>query len=161
MTRVVPYPLMSLALAAMWTLLQGSLSPGTLLLAALLALVVPLTLRLLAPEKSELRNPLALLRLTGIVIYDIIRSNFAVASIIIRRRRRHASGFVQIPLTLRNRYGLAALSLIVTCTPGTLWVQYNSRRGTLLLHVLDLIDEEEWYRIVKDRYERLLLEAFA
>jgi multicomponent K+:H+ antiporter subunit E len=159
-THVLPFPLLSLALAVMWLLLQGSLAPGTVLLAALLGLLVPQTMRVLTPEKPSVRNPRALLRLAGIVIYDIIRSNVAVATIVLRPRRRHVSGFVVIPLDLRSRYGLAALAIIVTCTPGTLWVQYNPRRGTLLLHVLDLVDESEWLQLIKGRYERLLLQVF-
>jgi len=158
--HVLPYPLLSLALAAMWLLLQGSTSPGTMLLAALLGLLVPFSMRVLKPEKPRVRSPHLLLRLARIVIYDIIRSNVAVAMIILGTGRRHTSGFVLIPLELRSRYGLAALAVIITCTPGTLWVQYNSARGTLLLHVLDLVDESEWVRLIKGRYERLLLEVF-
>ena len=30
----------------------------------------------------------------------------------------------------------------------------------MLLHVLDLIDEEEWVRIIKDKWERRLMEIF-
>lgn len=161
MTRVLPYPLLSLALALMWLLLQGSVGPGTVLLAALLALLVPLSMRVLAPEKPALRSPRALFRLTIVVIYDLLRSNLAVARIIARPSRKHVSGFVTIPLDLRSRYALTALAIVITCTPGTLWVHYNSGRGTLLLHVLDLVDEAEWVRLIKGRYERLLLEVFA
>ena len=57
-------------------------------------------------------------------------------------------------------YGLAALACIITATPGTLWVEYDSADNTMLLHVLDLIDEEEWVRIIKDRYETRLMEIF-
>ena len=32
--------------------------------------------------------------------------------------------------------------------------------GRLLLHVLDLVDEETWVRLIKDRYERRLMEIF-
>jgi multicomponent K+:H+ antiporter subunit E len=159
-TYVLPYPLLSLALAAMWLLLQGSLSPGTLLLALLLGFAVPQSMRALTPEKPVVQNPGALLKLTGIVIYDIVRSNFAVAKLVLGLRRGRVSGFVVIPLDLSSRYGLTALAIIVTCTPGTLWVQYNPRRGTLLLHVLDLVDESEWLRLIKERYERLLLQVF-
>ena len=161
MRHVFPYPLLSLALVAMWLLLQGSITPGTWVLAGALGVVVPQSMRVLAPEKPHVRSYGALLQLTGIVIYDIIRSNVAVSTIILRPRRKHVSGFIVIPLDLRNRYGLAALAIVVTCTPGTLWVQYNSRRGTLLVHVLDLVDESEWVRLIKGRYERLLLEVFA
>ena len=52
------------------------------------------------------------------------------------------------------------LALIVTATPGTLWVDFDRRRGTLLLHVLDLVDEESWIQLIKGRYESLLMEIF-
>ena len=61
---------------------------------------------------------------------------------------------------MRDPYGLAALACIITATPGTLWVKYNSADNTMLLHVLDLIDEEEWVRIIKGRYEKRLMEIF-
>jgi multicomponent K+:H+ antiporter subunit E len=61
---------------------------------------------------------------------------------------------------MRDPYGLAALACIITATPGTVWVEYDSAQGTMLLHVLDLVDEEEWVRIIKDRYERRLMEIF-
>jgi multicomponent K+:H+ antiporter subunit E len=55
---------------------------------------------------------------------------------------------------------LAALACIITATPGTLWVEYDSADNTMLLHVLDLIDDEEWVRIIKGRYEKRLMEIF-
>jgi len=100
--------------------------------------------------------------LLGLVLTDIIRSNIAVARIILGlARRRWTSGLVEIPLELRDPYGLAALACIITSTPGTLWVDFDATSGTLTIHVLDLIDKSEWVRIIKRRYERLLLEIFA
>ena len=34
--------------------------------------------------------------------------------------------------------------MIVTSTPGTAWMDYDAARGRLLLHVFDLVDEDEW-----------------
>ena len=91
-----------------------------------------------------------------------MRSNIAVARIVLGVQRRHwHSGFVEIPLELRDPYGLAALACIITSTPGTLWVDFNGANGVLTIHVLDLIDKTEWIRTIKGRYERLLLEIFA
>jgi multicomponent K+:H+ antiporter subunit E len=70
------------------------------------------------------------------------------------------AGFMTIPLELRSRHGLAILSIIITSTPGTIWVNYDAAKGTLLLHVLDLVDETVWVRTIKGRYERLLMEIF-
>lgn len=161
MKRLLPYPLLSLSLLVMWLLLTGSLAPRSLLFAALLGLVVPFSLTLFEPEKARIRNPRAILRLTGIVLQDIVRSNIAVMAIIFgRRKKQRVSAFIHVPLEMRNSYGLAVLAIIITSTPGTLWVQYDSGRGRLLLHVLDLVDERDWIRLIKSRYERLLMEIF-
>jgi multicomponent K+:H+ antiporter subunit E len=159
--RWLPFPLLAAALLAMWLLLNESVSPGALLLGGLAAFGACLVLVALGPPKARFRRPWALLRLAGVVLAEIVRSNNAVARIILRRgKRERVSGFVLIPLDLRDLYGLAALACIVTATPGTVWVEYDSARSTMLLHVLDLADEEEWRRIVKDRYERPLMEVF-
>ena len=39
-------------------------------------------------------------------------------------------------------------------------MDYDAARGRLLLHVFDLVDEDEWRDLVNDRYERLLKEIF-
>src|SRR3546814_13666687 len=67
-------------------------------------------------------------------------------------------GFVAIPLTLTNHHGLAVLGCIITSTPGTIWVSYDPIGNMLLIHVLDLVDEQTWIDTLQQRYERPLLE---
>jgi len=52
------------------------------------------------------------------------------------------------------------MACIVTATPGTSWARYDAARNTVTIHVLDLVDEEEWIRTFKRRYERRLQEIF-
>ncbi len=161
MNRWFAFPILTACLGLMWLLLTGSFSPGSILMAAGMALIATRIFTVLQPERPHFRLNGAIFRLAGIVLYDIIRSNIAVARIIISGRTNHGmSGFLRIPIDMQNRHGLALLSVIVTATPGTLWVQFDSARGSLLLHVLDLVDEEQWIRLIKDRYERLLMEIF-
>lgn len=161
MTRLVPFPMVSAGLLVLWLLLNG-LSAGHILLGGAVALIGGWAFAALEPPKMRLRRPLAVLRLTAFVFADIVRSNVAVARLILGLEpRRWASGFVDVPLELRNPYGLATLACIITSTPGTLWVDFNEASGTLTIHVLDLVDETEWVRTIKGRYERLLLEIFA
>ena len=46
-----------------------------------------------------------------------------------RRASSGRSGFVNIPLDLRDPYALAALACIITATPGTLWVELRCGEG--------------------------------
>ncbi len=65
---------------------------------------------------------------------------------------------IEIELETRNRTALALLAIIVTATPGTAWLGWNPRRGVLLLHVFDLVDEAQWQDLIKNRYEKALRE---
>ena len=161
MNRWLPFPLLSACLLGMWLLLSQTFSLGHILLGGLLALLGGWLMTALQPATGRVRNPRAIVTLVFLVLADIIRSNIAVARIILGARHRSVmSGFLNIPIDMRNRYGLAALACIITATPGTLWVQYNPRNGILMIHVLDLIDESVWIETIKGRYERLLLEIF-
>jgi multicomponent K+:H+ antiporter subunit E len=163
MTRLLPYPLLFLALVVMWLLLAGRVSPGSVLVGSLAAFGACWALVALRPPQARLRRPRALAQLIWMVLAEIVRSNNAVARIVLRGRPRETprrSGFVRVPLDLRDPYGLAVLGCILTATPGTVWVEYDSARSTMLLHVLDLIEDDDWVRIIKDRYESRLREIF-
>lgn len=159
MTRILPFPLLSAGLLGLWLLLNQTLSLGQILLGSVLALAGGLAFAALQPRKTRVRQVGAILRLSALVLADITRSNIAVGRIVLGLggpKRR--SGFVNIPLELREPYALAALACIITATPGTLWVNFDA--GVLTIHVLDLIDDSDWIRTIKTRYERQLLEIF-
>ena len=69
-------------------------------------------------------------------------------------------GFIKIPITMKDPHGLAALSCIVTYTPGTAWAEFAEEEELLTLHVLDLRDEDYWIHKIQDDYERPLREIF-
>ena len=160
MKRWIPHPLLAAALLAMWLLLNQSLSPGHIALGAAVALLASHGLAALRPDPVRLVSVRPILRLAGIVAADIVRSNLAVARIVLFPKKKRVSGFVRLPLELRNIHGLTVLACIITATPGTLWVQLDRSRGILIVHVLDLVDEDAWIRLIKARYETLLLEIF-
>lgn len=160
MKRLLPHPFLALALLILWLLLTQSVSPGPILLgsgAALLATHGYAALHPGGPSRIRVR-PIP--RLVRRVAVDILRSNLAVAAIVLFRRHDRVADFIRVPIALKDRQGLALLALIVTATPGTLWVDFDRRHGILLLHVLDLVDEETWIRLIKGRYEALLMEMF-
>lgn len=161
MSRILPYPLLTVSLLAMWLVLNG-LSVGQLVLGGAIAVAVSNVTAALRPAKPRIKRWHLLPKLMTVVLIDIWRSNIAVAWLILRPDHpRRVSGFVVVPLELRHPAGLAILACIVTSTPGTAWVEHDSESNKLLLHVLDLVDEAHWIDLIKNRYERLLLEILA
>jgi multicomponent K+:H+ antiporter subunit E len=157
---ILPYPLLAAGLALMWLLLAG-FTPGQLVLAVIVSVASSHALAALGEVSPRIRRWLAIPELFGIVLYDIVRSNVAVASILLSGRRRpRTSGFIVVPIRLRHPSALAILSIVLTSTPGTAWLDYSSTRGELLIHVFDLVDDAQWIDLIANRYEKLLLEIF-
>ena len=161
MKRALPLPVGWTLLLAMWLVLNESLSLGQLVVGALVALVAVLGMHALEVPRMRLHSPGTAIVLAAVVLADIVESNVAVARIVLRPGPpRHAPGFVDIPLELRDRAGLAALACIITATPGTTWAGYDDAAGVLTLHVLDLADPVAMRAAIKERYERRLREIF-
>lgn len=161
MMRLFPYPLLTAALTIMWLMLQQSAGLGHIIFGFIVAWLASLAMARLQPHKPRVRRPGLILKLIVTVTLDIIRSNLAVVKIVLTRRTRETtSGFLRVPLELKDPMGLAVLSCIVTATPGSAWLEYAPDDGSVLIHVLDVIDEAEWIDTLKRRYESLLLEIF-
>lgn len=161
MNRWLPHPFVACFILAVWLLLHQAVTPGQLLLGAAMGVLGSRFLALLRPHPARIRVFRPLPRLAAAVLADVVRSNIAVARIILLGGgRNRVSGFVNLPLDLQDTNGLAILACIITATPGTLWVQYDRKSDRVLIHILDLIDEHEWVRTIKHRYERPLLEMF-
>lgn len=161
MKRMIPHPFLTLGLIGIWVLLNSP-SLGHIILGAVVGLVAGWAFSAVEPEPLRLRRPMAMVKLFGIVGLDIIRSNIAVASLILSRGNHgsRVSAFIEIPLRLRDPMPLAVLSMIVTATPGTAWLEYDEESGVLLLHVFDFRESDDWKETIGNRYESLLMEIF-
>ena len=162
MRRWLPYPFVSLLLAALWLLLNETLAPAHLLAAVLAGVLGAQLMARLQPPHGRARPRLvATAELAALVLADIVRSNLAVARIVLRPgARSRQAGFLVLPLESRHPAALALLAAIVTATPGTSWARYDAAANAVTIHMLDLVDGEAWVREFKERYERRILEIF-
>ena len=161
MSRLFPYPLLTASLLVIWLLLQQSLNPGHFLRVGCIAMIASHAMAALQPKPPKVRRLGQIVKLLVLVSMDVMRSNIAVTKIILQGRvKNHTEGFLVMPLQLTDRFGLVVLACIVTATPGSAWIEYSASRSTVLIHVLDLVDEKKWIETLKSRYETLLLEIF-
>jgi multicomponent K+:H+ antiporter subunit E len=160
MRRWLPNPLVSLVLFLAWLMLAMSADPANLLLAAALAVAIPLATRRLAPEPARIARPAAIVRLGLVVLFDIVVANLEVARLILGPESAIRPRFVWVPLTVRDPNAIAALAGIVTMTPGTLSSDLSPDRRYLLVHAFNAPDEAALVAQIKARYEAPLLEIY-
>ena len=159
MNRLLPAPLISLALFVAWLLLNPHAGAGTLIVAGVLAFGIPVVTSPLRTVPFRARGARDALALVTAVVADAVRSNVDVARVICQRRQPR-SAFVRIPLELRDANGLALLALITTLVPGTVWTALAADGSGVLLHVFDVDDEAAFVAHYKQRYERPLIAMF-
>lgn len=161
MKRWWPAPLLSAGLFVLWLVLARTLHPSHVLLALLLAWLMPLLMLPLRPRAGPVKRPLVLTALILRVGADVVLSALQVAWGILRARRRPPEcHFVVIPLALRDEHALAALAMIASVIPGTVWSELAPDRSAVLMHVFDVGDTGHFVTDFKARYEQPLREIF-
>jgi multicomponent K+:H+ antiporter subunit E len=160
MKRLLPAPLLSAVLFAVWLLLNQSLSLGQLALGALLAIAIPWFTEPLRSERPRLKRAGTALRLALTVARDIVASNIEVARRILGPESAIRPRFVWVPLAIRDPHGIVTLAGIITMTPGTLSAELTADRRHLLVHAFNVEDEAALVADIKARYEAPLREIY-
>ena len=158
--RMLPSIPQSLTVFAFWLLMAQDVSAGNIILALLLAWLMPLLAARLEREFARLGRLRGVFRLTGIVLRDIVVANVTVARQVLGPESRLISQIVWVPLDLTNIHGISALASVCTLTPGTVSAELSEDRRYLLLHCLSVDDPEALVAEIKDRYEAPLREIF-
>lgn len=156
--RLLPHPLLSVTLVVIWLLLVNQLSFGHLLLGCLFGLAVPLYTSRFWPDRVKVRRPLVLMRFIGVVLYDILIANVAVARLILGRRERLQPAFLKLPLRLQSDVAISVLASTISLTPGTVSAYLSADRRCLFIHSLHTTDPDEVLATIRQRYESPLKE---
>ena len=123
------------------------------------AIIIPQITHRFWPDGPRVRKPWVMIRYLAVVIYDIIVASVSVAILILNPRRPRPA-FVSYPLTLDHPLGITILASTISLTPGTVSTDVSDDGTLLLIHALDVDDNEELIRSIHQRYEKPLLEMF-
>ena len=159
MRALIPHPVASIAIAALWLLLNGT-SSGHVVLALILALALPRLLPRPAVPAPRLASPLVATRLALVVLFDIVKANIEIALRILGPESRIHPSYVWVPLDIGSPQGIAVFASIITMTPGTLSCEVSEDRRWLLVHAFHCEDPTAVVAEVKSRYEAPLKEIF-
>lgn len=158
--RLLPQPVLTLAIAALWMVLASDASAGTMLLGLTLGLLIPPLTSAFWPGRPQMFRVGAALRLFFVVIYDIIVANVAVARIVLGNVDAIRPKFIDVPLDTADPYVATILGSIITLTPGTLTIDIDMDQRVVHIHGLDVQDKAMLIAEIKGRYEAPLKEIF-
>ncbi|MFO7594511.1 MAG: Na+/H+ antiporter subunit E [Pseudomonadota bacterium] len=156
----LPHPLLSLLLLIIWLLLVNSVAPGQIFLGAVLALAVPRLTGDFWPDRPRCVRVRPIFGYSLMVIWDIVIANAQVAMLILGPARRLKPAFVHYPLALQEEFAITVLASTISLTPGTVTADVSADRKALLIHALNVEDEQALIAHIRQRYEQPLKEIF-
>ena len=87
--------------------------------------------------------------------YQLVRSNFSLAYIILSPKMNMKSGFIDVPIKLKSDLGLLLFSNLVSMTPGSLVTNIARNRETATVHVLFSANEKDIQAEVEQMQEKI------
>lgn len=147
-------------LFVVWILLTNSFSIGNLLLALVLAWLIPFGVNRVQSETSKVRKPLKAMTYLLTLLGDIVLSNLVVAKQVLGSPHKLQPGFITIPLDMREPLPITLLASTISLTPGTVSTEVSKDRSKLYVHALNVEDEQALIAQIKTRYEAPLKEIF-
>ncbi len=159
---LLPHPLLTLLLAAVWILLQNEFSSGMFVFGLILGVLIPKLTAQFWPDRPVQFNPARMISYMLVVMWDIMVANVQVAWIVLTRpNSKLRPAWIVVPLDLRQPEAITILAGTITLTPGTVSADLSSEGHSLLVHALDAPDPDAIRDEIKHRYERRLKEIFA
>lgn len=155
----LPHPFVSAIVGLSWLMLAHSLDAGNLLLALILAIVVPYLVKPFIARTPSIHWGLAI-KLIWIVLWDIVVANIRVATLVLGPSDRLQPKWFRVPLASEHDQVNSLLAMIITTTPGTVSAGIDQERGDILVHALSTEDAELEIQQIKQRYEMPLMQIF-
>lgn len=124
--------LLAVGLASVWCALWAEWSLANLAAGLLIGSAVAWWFR---PEPGRIRV-VPLVRLLGLVLFDLLASTIAVAREILTPTDRTRESVIEVRVPRESRSHVLVLVVAITLTPGTAVVDADPDTGTLYLHLL-------------------------
>ncbi|RGP36736.1 Na+/H+ antiporter subunit E [Pseudotabrizicola alkalilacus] len=159
--RLFPHPLLSMLLFATWILLVNQIKVGSIVMALILATLIPMLTAPYWPNRPPLKKVPAFAAYVLLVMWDIVLANIQVARIVLFMRNENIrSGWLAIPIDLKTPEAITILAGTITMTPGTVTSDMSSCGRVLLIHALHAPDPDAVIHDIKTRYEARLKRIF-
>jgi multicomponent K+:H+ antiporter subunit E len=159
--RLIPDAGLSVTLLIVWLALVSDVHPRTILLGIACAVLIPLAVKPLLPERYDVKSWRTLLRFIPLFLWDVVLANLAVARLVLGARLELRPAWLVIPLDVTHPYAITMLASVISLTPGTVSAELGEGRRTLLVHALDVEDAEAEVARIKSRYEAPIKEIFS
>ena len=150
--------LSNLILAIIWVLATGTLTEENFLFGFFISFAI---LWIITFKKEERKYFTAIPKLFGFglfVIWEIVKANLQSVKESFYPKSKIEPAIVKVPLEAKSDLEITLLANIISVTPGTLIMDVSDDKKAIYVHVMHLLDKDEFIKEIKQKFEKPLLE---
>ena len=151
--------LWNVLLALIWASLNGEFSLLNLVGGFILGYAVLFLMQPVIGRAAYFTKMVQGLDLAFFFLKELIVANFSVAYYVLAPRDRMRPAITAIPLEPAKDLSITLLANMITLTPGTLSLDVSPDRKYLFIHNIAVTDVEESRKVIKETFERRILEV--
>lgn len=152
--------ILNFVLALVWMALNSAFTPVDFVVGFIIGfLIIILTQRALG-ARGYGTAVWRVIKLIAFTFWSIIKSNIAVAKVVLSPRMKVRPGILAVPLDSCSDIGTTVLANLITLTPGTLTLEVSSDKCILYIHFMNVDDPDALRREIKNDFERWVMEVF-
>lgn len=148
--------LMNLLLSFIWVALTGSMYYSNFLFGFLLGFLI---LWIMNKSETDQRYFYRVPKIIGFVLYflyEMIVANLQVAYDVITPKYFFKPGIVHFPLKATSDLEINLLSMFISLTPGTIFLDVSDDKKSIIIHVMYLEDREKFVVKMKNSERKIL-----
>lgn len=151
--------LWNILLSFIWALAAGKVSSANLVIGFVLGYLVLWAAQPAIGRSRYFSKIWQIISFLVFFLWELVLANFRVAYDVLTPPYYMRPGVIAIPLDAETDQEITLLANLITLTPGTLSLDVSPDRKVLYVHNMFLDDIEQARRVIKDGFERRLLEV--
>lgn len=153
--------MINIVIAFVWTFLQDAPSTQHFVIGYTMGAIFLYFSSRRSKSMFYLHRVAVLLQLVVVFLVELVRSNAQVAYQVLHPRLPVKPGLIAVPLAATTDAQITIFAAMITMTPGTISVDVSPDKRYLYVHVLSLDDAEVTKSVLKDRFERRIVEVLS
>lgn len=148
-----------LLISIMWMFLSETYTFASFSIGFLIGVILLTFLRRFLPDKLYLIRAYNILKLILIFLRELIHSNIEIVKLVYQREPDFEPGIFAYPTELTSNWEITLLANLITLTPGSLSVAISEDQKTIFVHAMNIEDQEEEIRSIKETFEKAIREV--
>jgi multicomponent Na+:H+ antiporter subunit E len=150
--------LSNLILAIIWVMATGTLTEENFLFGFFISFAILWVITFKKEERKYFTVIPKLLAYMLFIFWEIIKANFQSLKESFYPKSKLEPAIVKVPLDAKTNMEISILSNIISLTPGTLIMDVSDDKKVVYVHVMHLVDKDDFIKEIKLKFEKPLLE---